>query len=186
MNKSIFSETELLRQLAKDNKEAFKILFDQYYPVLVRVLMRYSADQDEIKDWVQEIYIKLWRSRHEIGPAENFKARFMVTARNFAINALADKRKVKLSWQMKTQGFLQDEIVNNSYTASEENELGRAYRAAILSLPNKSSARSGLNTRIVVSFRNIAAEFGNSVRVVNAQILRITMLLRQELHVLLQ
>jgi len=186
MNKSILSDRELLKQLSKDNTEAFKTLFDQYYPVLVRVLMRYSADQDEIKDWIQEIYIRLWESREGIkaDSIENFKAYFIVTARNYAIKALAKKKRLKIE---QFQSVTQNEIADSSpFNLMEENELRRAYQAAISRLPVKTQKAYVLNRETGLTYRSVANELGISIKTVETQISRALMLLRQELHVFLQ
>jgi len=186
MNKSIFSDRELLRQLSKDSTEAFKILFDQYYPILVRVLMRYSGDQEEIKDWIQEIYIKLWEARQEIqlDSIENFKAYFIVTARNFAIRALSKKKKLKLE---QLQGVGHEEIADHSaHNVLEEVELRKAYQAAISKLPAKTQKAYVLNRETGLTYKGVAEELGISIKTVEAQISRAISLLRQELYVFLQ
>ncbi|WP_221390952.1 sigma-70 family RNA polymerase sigma factor [Dyadobacter sp. NIV53] len=186
MNKSIFSDRELLKQLCNGSTEAFKLLFDQYYPVLVRVLMRYSTDQEEIKDWIQEIYIRLWESREEIqvDSIDNFKAYFIVTARNFAIKALAKKRKLKTEqFQDKDQEEIAD---NNGYNVLEEVELRQAYHAVISRLPVKTRKAYVLNRETGLTYKGVAEELGISIKTVEAQISRAISLLRQELHVFLQ
>ena len=186
MNKSIFSDRELLRQLSKGSTEAFKILFDQYYPVLVRVLMRYSSDQEEIKDWIQEIYIRLWESRQEIqaDSIDNFKAYFIITARNFAIKALARKKRLQVE---QFRGKDQEEIADsNSYNVLEEVELRQAYQAAISKLPVKTQKAYVLSRETGLTYKGVAEELGISIKTVEAQISRAISLLRQELHVFLQ
>ena len=186
MNKSIFSDRELLNQLSKDNTEAFKVLFDQYYPVLVRVLMRYSSDQEQIKDWIQEIYIRLWESREGIkaDSIENFKAYFIVTARNYAIKELGRKRRLN---QEQLRSVMHAEIADSSAVNSmEENELRQAYQMAISRLPVKTQKAYVLNRETGLTYRGVAKELGISIKTVETQISRAIMLLRQELHVFLQ
>lgn len=183
MNKSIFSDRELLKQLSKGNTEAFKLLFDQYNPVLVRVLMRYSNDQEEIKDWIQEIYIRLWESRMGIqyDSIENFKAYFIVTARNFAIKSLAKNRIARVE-QFHENTQIAD---NSSINVLEENELRHAYQAAISRLPVKTQKAYVLNRETGLTYKAVAKELGISIKTVEAQISRAISLLRQELHVFL-
>ena len=186
MNKSIFSDRELFRQLSNGSTEAFKILFDQYYPVLVRVLMRYSNDQEEIKDWIQEIYIRLWESREgiQMDSIDNFKAYFIVTARNFAIKSIAKKRKLKVE---QFQENMQEQIADsNDFNVLEEKELRHAYQAAISRLPVKTQKAYVLSRETGLTYKGVAEELGISIKTVEAQISRAISLLRQELHVFLQ
>ena len=95
MNKSTFSDDQLVELIAADDTEAFKILFNKYYSTLVRILMRYSDDSELIKDWVQDIFVMLWESRAQLQGHQivNFKAYFIVMARNYAIRVLSRKKK---------------------------------------------------------------------------------------------
>ena len=181
MNKSIFSDRELLKQLSKDNTEAFKVLFDHYYPVLVRVLMRYSSDQEQIKDWIQEIYIRLWETREGINAdyIENFKAYFIVTARNYAIKELSKKRHLKPEqFQSKTQEEIAD---SSSYNFMEENELRQAYQMAVSRLPVKTQKAYVLNRETGLTYRGVAKELGISIKTVENQIGKALKILRIEL-----
>ena len=186
MNKSIFSDRELLNQLSKDDTEAFKVLFDQYYPVLVRVLMRYSSDQEQIKDWIQEIYIRLWESREGIkaDSIENFKAYFIVTARNYAVKEITKKNKLQLQ---QFQGSAEQDLADtNSLNVMEEIELRAAYQAAIAKLPRKTQKAYVLSRESGLTYRGVAEELGLSIKTVEAQISRAMSMLRQELYVFLQ
>ena len=186
MNKSIFSDRELLKRLCNGDTEAFKLLFDQYYPVLVRVLMRYSSNQEEIKDWIQEIYIRLWETRQEmqIDSIDNFKAYFIVTGRNYAIKSLGRKRRLQAT---QFQDISKTEIADMSYyNELEEVELRRAYQEAISRLPVKTRNAYVLNRETGLTYKGIAEELGISIKTVEAQISRAISILRQELHVFLQ
>ena len=186
MNKPIFSDDELLKLIAADNTEAFKILFDQYYSTLVRVLMRYSNDTEQIKDWVQEIYVRLWENRcnPEMNNIENFRAYFIVTARNYAIRVLSKKRKTELV--LNPEMAFCDIADNNLQEALEEKELRNAYQSALAKLPARTQEAYYLNRERGLTYSKIAEELGMSIKTVEAQISRAMAFLRQELVVYLR
>lgn len=107
--------------------------------------MRYSNDQEEIKDWIQDIYIRLWETRQKmrIDSIDNFKAYFIVTARNYANKSLAGKRRLQAT---QFQDISKTEIANVSYyNELEEVELRHAYQQAISRLPVKTRNAYVLN-----------------------------------------
>ncbi|WAC14090.1 RNA polymerase sigma factor [Dyadobacter pollutisoli] len=186
MNKSTFSDHELIGLIAADDTEAFKILFDQYYPTLVRVLMRYSNDTEQIKDWVQEIFIRLWEGRQQldINHIDNFKAYFIVTARNYAIRVLSKKKKTELVFSPE---MVACEIAdNNLLEGLAETELRDAYQSALAKLPLKTQEAYYLNREKGLTYGKIADELGVSIKTVEAHISRTMAFLRQELVVYLR
>lgn len=186
MNKPIFSDEELLRLVAEDNTEAFKILFDQYYNTIVRVLSRFSQDSEQIKDWVQEIYVKLWEARKNIDIASigNFKAYLMVIARNHAVKCHTKKRKLELvsNYQLAEYEVADNNLIENLDHA----ELMHAYQTALSKLPQKAKEAYFLNREKGLTYNKIAEELGISIKTVEAQISRVMAFLRQELVIYLR
>ena len=186
MNKPIFSDEELLKLVAEDNTEAFKILFDQYYNTIVRVLMRFSQDPEQVKDWVQEIYVKLWECRKslDIEAIGNFKAYFIVIARNHAIKQYTKKKKLELvsNYELTDCDVSDNNLVENL----EHAELLHAYKKALAKLPEKATEAYFLNREKGLTYNKISEELGISIKTVEAQISRVMAFLRQELVIYLR
>ncbi|MEO6287490.1 MAG: sigma-70 family RNA polymerase sigma factor [Dyadobacter sp.] len=186
MNLTSISDEELLKLIAEDDTDAFKIIFDKYYHVLVRALMRYSNDPEQIKDWVQEIYGKLWESRKtaQFETILNFKAYFIVSARNHAIRHLQKKNKPDLVLHQQMEEI---EIAdNNLLEYQEQKELLHAYQSALSKLSSRTQEVYYLNREKGLTYSKIAEELGVSVKTVEAQISRAMAFLRQELVVYLR
>jgi len=186
INKPSFSDDELLRLIAEDNTEAFKILFNQYYTLLARTLMRYSNDPEEIKDWIQEIYGKLWENRKSTQTAAiiNFRAYFIVSARNYAIRHLGRKNKPELVLHHEIAEC--DLADNNLLEKIEQKDLLQAYQSALSKLPSRTQEVYFLNREKGLTYTKIAEELGISIKTVEAQISRAMAFLRHELVVYLQ
>ncbi|CAG4994647.1 hypothetical protein DYBT9275_01437 [Dyadobacter sp. CECT 9275] len=165
MNKSLFSEKELLRQLAADNTAAFKILFDQNYPSLVRVMMRYSKDQDEIQLWMKDIYIQLWKSREffKSERVENFRAYSIMVARNYA---------VKMSLKSRKLGWGEGNAAKDSESFTAVQQI-RYYKA----VQETSVQQASLPIHLA---GKITADLFTSLKAFESQFVRIISLLRQE------
>jgi RNA polymerase sigma-70 factor (ECF subfamily) len=181
MNKQIYSDKELFKLVAQDNTEAFEILFKQYYGTLIRVLMRYSRDPEKIKDWIQEIYVKLWENRKTINmeDVENVKGYLIVLARNHIIKQLSKKKEVKLVYDEQKAGI--DIADNNLEENLKQSELQQAYVEALNKMPPRTREAYFLNRERGMTYSKVAEELGTSIKTVEAQVSRAIAILRREL-----
>jgi RNA polymerase sigma-70 factor (ECF subfamily) len=186
MNKSTFSDNQLVELIAADDTEAFKILFDKYYSTLVRILMRYSDDTELIKDWVQDIFVMLWETRAQIQghQIENFKAYFIVMARNYVMRVLSRKKKTVLVFSREIEAC---DVPDNTLSESlDEAELQLVHDAALAKLPEKAQQAYLLNRYKGLTYGKVADQMGISVKTVEAHISRTIAFLRQELVIYLR
>lgn len=56
-------EKILLNEIKAGNQEAFKFLFDSYYPRLKGYAARFVKDEEAIRDILQESFLKFWEKR---------------------------------------------------------------------------------------------------------------------------
>ncbi|WP_254562509.1 RNA polymerase sigma factor [Dyadobacter diqingensis] len=186
MKKPILSDQELLMLLSEGSGEAFEILFDHYYSTLVRVLMRYSKDAEQIKDWIQEVYVKLWENREQIkaNEIENFTGYLIVSARNHAIRALGKKKQLHLILNDQMSDY---EVADNNLAENlDQAELLEAYHVALSKMPPRTQEAYFLNREKGLTYSRVAEELGTSIKTVEAQISRAMAILRRELVVFLR
>ena len=74
---------------------------------LFRLAKRLLVSQDEAEDAVQEIYLKLWKGRSQIGNYKNPEAFAMTMTKNYCLDRLKSKQASNLK------------IVHSNYHASE-------------------------------------------------------------------
>ena len=175
MKKSLLSNQEIIVAIAYGNTAAFKILFDQYYPVLVKVLLRYSSDESQINAWIQAIYLNLWESRANLVgiSVEDFKAYFILTARNYAIGE---------SKKGKSNGAA---FAGHIYRAADSPVKGATDSLALMgyycSAVTKSPDSDVLNQGLAQVYSRIETRFSLFPKIIEARISDIISLLRQEL-----
>ncbi len=58
-----YNETELFRQIAEGNEQAFRIIFDAYVPKLNVFLLKTVKDPVHARELVQEVFLQLWLYR---------------------------------------------------------------------------------------------------------------------------
>jgi RNA polymerase sigma-70 factor (ECF subfamily) len=181
MTKPTLTDKELFELIAEDDTEAFQILFRRHHGALSRVLMRYSRDKEQIKDWTQEIYVLLWEIRGKL-PIEtiaNFKGYLIVLTRNYAIRCTGKKKQFQM---VLTEDFSDFQIADNSLAEDiEHRDLYQAYQTALQKMPEPMQEAYCLSREKGYTYPKVAEEMGISIKTVEARISRALSILRHEL-----
>jgi RNA polymerase sigma-70 factor (ECF subfamily) len=93
------SEEELVRRIIQQDPAAMKALYGRYVGYLTAVCSRYIADDDEVKDVLQDAFIKIFQSMDRFsyrgeGSLKAWMTRIVV---NDALKALRRKKPLPLS-----------------------------------------------------------------------------------------
>ena len=59
-------DLELLNRIRGNDERAFRTLFDKYYKYLLMTAYRIYADHHRAQDFVQEVFLDLWKRRPTI------------------------------------------------------------------------------------------------------------------------
>ncbi len=62
----VLSDKIIVDEIKQGNEKVFRSLFDNYYPELIQFAHRFVFDKDMCKDFVQEVFVKLWEKRSEL------------------------------------------------------------------------------------------------------------------------
>jgi len=73
-------------KIGKKNKQDFKFLFNDFFPLLVLFVDRYLNDEDKSADVAQESFIRLWKSSNTFDSNDKRKSFLYTTARNICLN----------------------------------------------------------------------------------------------------
>lgn len=73
-------------ELKKGNKAAFNELFNRYEGALYRYLLRRSGNRDNTEELFQDVWEKLYKTRHEFRPQGKFRSYFFRIAHNHVID----------------------------------------------------------------------------------------------------
>jgi RNA polymerase sigma-70 factor (ECF subfamily) len=92
------SEQDLVRRILQQDKTAMKMLYDRYAGYLTAVCARYIPDDDEVKDLLQEAFIKIFQSMDRFswrgeGSLKAWMTRIVV---NDSLKALRKKKPLRL------------------------------------------------------------------------------------------
>ena len=82
----------ILVELAKGSKPAFRGIFRLYYPRLEKYATHILKNHEEAEDLVQEVFLQIWNERKTLKSETRFEAYLFTLVRNRCLNVL--KRKV--------------------------------------------------------------------------------------------
>jgi RNA polymerase sigma-70 factor (family 1) len=85
--------TLLLERFRQGDGNAFKILYDRYFPMLFLIIREYVGRQDVAEDIVTNAFIKLYDCRARIRDAEHVYGFLFVVARNEAVGHHRDQKR---------------------------------------------------------------------------------------------
>ncbi|MDR0765665.1 MAG: RNA polymerase sigma-70 factor [Odoribacteraceae bacterium] len=168
MNLSTCTEKELLVHVSSGDERAFRLLFDLYQPKIysfARYVTRSTFLAEEI---VQEVFMKIWISRHELSGVEYFIAYLKTIARNVAANYLKRLAHERLILQHFSVGAPASRPVTDEDVIA--NELQRAIEDAIAALPPRQREIYLLHRQEYLKQEEIAKRLDISIHTVKEHI----------------
>jgi RNA polymerase sigma factor (sigma-70 family) len=73
------------------DKQAYSCLYDAYFEQLRRFGLKISADANLVQDCIQELFIKLWRTKENLGQPASTKSYLFQSLRRAILKELAKK-----------------------------------------------------------------------------------------------
>jgi RNA polymerase sigma-70 factor (ECF subfamily) len=121
--------SDLWAMASADDHHAYNLIHKNLYPGLYNYLFQMVKDDDVADDLLQDLFVKIWDKRKQIGVINNLKAYFFTAARSMAINYF---RKVKLQ-ASKLENFIQPEIAFSAedILISGEDDMGLKERMTL-------------------------------------------------------
>ncbi|RYZ35900.1 MAG: RNA polymerase sigma-70 factor [Sphingobacteriales bacterium] len=83
-----YNETDLLRQVTEGHEQAFGQLFHRYHQQLGAYIYQLTSSREQAEEVVQDVFLKIWINRANLGRIENFNTWLWVVSRNHALNAI--------------------------------------------------------------------------------------------------
>jgi RNA polymerase sigma-70 factor (family 1) len=120
MNKHDLSEPTLFfDRFRQGDGSAFKVLYDQYFPMLYLTILKYVERRDIAEDIVTNAFIKLYDRRAAMRDPDHVYAFLYVAARNEAIDHHRDLRRQRAARAAQVQ------LVGGEYHDPRDPELDR-------------------------------------------------------------
>lgn len=144
----------------------FEEIYNKYFPELYLYLRLFTQDSDEIKDIIQDVFLKLLTRDCKADAIGNVRAWLYFCARNIILNGIRDKsNRLRLMRELFDEQPWQAEEMSQ-----EEIQLLILYtNEAIEKLPPSCKEIFNMAKRLNMSYQQIAESKGISVKTVAAQ-----------------
>ena len=171
-------------QFEKDEKNNFRVVFNEYFQHLCHLSMHYLEDEDESKEVVQEAFVKLWDIRNELNAESNLRNFLYTLVKNNCLNILKRrqillKHHEKIKWIEMHYQYESLSRMGDDYM--EFNELKEKIDVAIRNLPEHCRVVFELSRFEELKNREIADKLGISQKTVEAHLTKALKILRNDL-----
>jgi RNA polymerase sigma-70 factor (ECF subfamily) len=177
------SDDKLVALLQQGNEQALKEIFTRYNKLLYSYAYKKLEDQEEAKDIVQDLFIRLWSNRESFLLKTSLPSYLFRAVRNRALDIFAHK-KIKSDYVASFQGFIDLPQSTTDYLVREK-DISALIDREIQSLPPKMREIFILSRKENYSHKEIAKKIGISEETVTKQIKRALKILRLRLKLIL-
>jgi RNA polymerase sigma-70 factor (ECF subfamily) len=112
------NEKECLKQVSTGDREAYKRLFDYYYPKVNVFLVKLLHDTDVSEDISQDIFVRIWLMRNILTEINSFGAYLYKMTRNSALSYL--RKKKCDTTPIESLDVAEDYAIDEAYIAKEK------------------------------------------------------------------
>lgn len=169
----------MIKRLQQHDRGAMQVLFECFHAELCQKAYRLLDDEDEAKDVVQEVFIKLWKNRSQLQIHTSLKAYLSRAVVNTSLNWLEKQKKFNKVALEKAAPLPAD-----SFSQEQEQitaELTRFAERAIQHLPSRTKAVFVLIRQEEMSYKQVAETLGISLKAVEKEMMKALRLLREAL-----
>ena len=159
------------------NKEEFEKLFHSHFKMLVNFANTFLYDEDNAKEIVQDVFIRLWQKKDEMDTQKSVKSYLFTSVRNRSLNYIRDHKKFQNEY-LDIEQALDNEF---AIEIAEDNNLEEKIEAALQKLPPKCRKIFEMSRFEEKKYRVIAEELEISQKTVEAQMSKALKILRLEL-----
>lgn len=180
MNSNLHTEVDVLFwQIAlKDDKEAFKELFVNFFAPLCVYAQRFIDDRNTCEDVVQEVFFRIWKNRKSLEIKSSTRNFLITNVKNSCIDYLRRKDVEQTYIMTQTDKLSENEHSDELYTVKE---LEETINKSLTKLPDKIREVFEMSRFEGLTYAEIAAEKNISIKTVEAYMTRSLKILRVEL-----
>lgn len=168
------SDAELAAAIRASEHLAFKTLYYRHFDALYRFLRRQTSDDELARDFVQEAFCRVWKSRARLDPGQSIKSYLFRIAHNLVI----DHRRKNLPPGDFMEVHTNGELI---CPADESFDFRDRTEDVIKELPEPIRLVFTMNRFDDVKYSEIAEALDISVKTVEARMSKALSILREKL-----
>lgn len=155
---------ELIERIRQGDRDAFESVFRAYYAKLTDYANGLVRTRDGAEDVVQEVFVALWTQRERLTTPDNLVGYLYRAVRNRSLNQLRHRRMVS-DWQTR-QAAEENPQAPPADKETERTEITNAVKAAVATLSPRCREVFGLSRDGGLTYPEIAATLGISIKTV--------------------
>ena len=174
------SNTELVKLLKKGDMKAFDIIYKKYSRRLYGFVFRYIKQEADTEEIVQEVFIKIWKSRDKIDVYSSFESFLFTIAHNATVNLL----KKRATEQKYVEHVKSLQRIEKSYELTYEihyKELNQKFQGVLNELSPRQKEIFQLSREEGLSNKEIAEKLGISVQTIKNHLVTTLSFLKSKL-----
>ena len=159
-------DRDLLDRMKKDDRKAFQVLFNKYWPTAYNKAYRKLKDPVLAKDIVQDIFVQIWMHRHQM--ISNFAGYLHVSVSNRVLQTFRAKKNKETFVDPANTIF--EDLQYRDSTALQRKEFYHSFERLVASLPPKRQEIFRLRYTEELNTREIASKMGLTQKTVQNQL----------------
>lgn len=161
---------------------AFRKLIAIYFPVLCAFADKFVHDPAQVKDIVQEVFIKLWSQRSDFSSVQAFKAYLFTAVRNGCLNAIRNRERLEARYSRAADEMdeQEDGVERILHNIVEAEYLALIYRV-VREMPEKMQQVFYLSYKDGLTVKQISLQLHMNLKAVKRQKYRALVALRKKL-----
>jgi len=165
----------IISELRKSNKDVYRALFHQYYPLLAKFAQRYVYDAEACEDLIQDVFATLWEKREAL-EIKSIKAYLYTAIKNKCLGYIRH-----FDVRDKHEVFLIEAYMESAGELEINEELTNRIKKCLADLPER--MRDIFERKYVIGHtaNDIAEDLDISINTVNTQLKRAKNKIRTEL-----
>ena len=166
-----------IKAIASGDVKAFEVLYLAYYNKVLTYTTSLLHNSVKAEDATQDVFLKIWRNRHNLKEGENVNSYIYLTARRVVLDIYRDEKYAQRHKEW-TELNSEDEFVE----ASCVNEIEDIATKMIQSMPPKRKEIFMLSRKNGLTAKEIADKMDLSVNTVNKHIALALAILKKKLN----
>lgn len=131
-DKSLYTDKELFHLISQSDHAAFKMLLERHKSNLFGQSLAYLKDVHRAQDIIQEVFLTIWKGRHQLTAIENPENYIFIIARNKIISEFRKKILIPFPEGSEQLWPGPDLLADRQL---QDKQLAETIRAAVLRMP---------------------------------------------------
>lgn len=126
---SSWSEKDIWNAIRNNDKEAFAVIYHQFFNILIQTGLHLSTDRELVKDCIHDLFLEIWINKINLASPLSIKANLIVSLQRKIIRKLKKLRfqQTELNrWHAELVSSKEDQIISEQHTHDKQYLVSRA------------------------------------------------------------